>query len=75
MPTGYITIPVHCGIVFSIIPAIIGPMGDLFFSKVKREFEIKDFSSLLPAHGGLLDRIDSHVFATTITLLFMFLVI
>ncbi|CAJ1355563.1 unnamed protein product, partial [Effrenium voratum] len=40
-----------------------GCVGDLFFSAVKRRLGIKDYSRLLSSHGGLLDRIDSFMFA------------
>ena len=42
--------------------SVIGQLGDLFFSAIKRRFKIKDFSNLMPGHGGVLDRLDSIIF-------------
>lgn len=39
--------------------SIISTLGDLFFSSVKRNYEIKDFGNIMPGHGGILDRLDS----------------
>lgn len=47
-----------------------GVLGDLFVSKIKRTISIKDSSSLLPGHGGLLDRVDSYLLSFPILLLF-----
>lgn len=42
---------------------IFGNAGDLLFSAVKRKLDIKDFSNILPGHGGILDRFDNILFA------------
>ena len=43
--------------------ALAAPVGDLFESALKRDAEVKDAGRLLGAHGGMLDRLDAHLFA------------
>jgi phosphatidate cytidylyltransferase len=50
----------------SLLLALIGQLGDLFESMLKRRAQIKDSSGILPGHGGLLDRLDSLLFTVPV---------
>lgn len=49
-------------LMITLILSSLGQLGDLFFSAVKRNHDIKDFSNIMPGHGGVLDRLDSIIF-------------
>lgn len=51
---------------YGIAGGIVTELGDLAFSLIKREYGVKDYGSLLPGHGGMLDRFDSMVFAAPV---------
>ena len=61
-------------LIISLVIPFVGTLGDLFFSSVKRHFDIKDFGVLLKSHGGVLDRMDSILFACIVGTLIVALI-
>jgi phosphatidate cytidylyltransferase len=62
-------------IVISLFCAVFGTLGDLLESKLKRMANVKDSGSLMPGHGGFLDRFDSMLVAIPFVFVYYFLLI
>ena len=58
-------------VLIGILLSIIGQIGDFSASSIKRYVGIKDFSNLIPGHGGMLDRIDSVIFIAPFAYMFL----
>lgn len=68
---GYV---VHC-LLIGLIASIAGQLGDLTASIFKRKIGIKDYGTLIPGHGGMLDRVDSVLFTAPVVYYYIMFVI
>jgi phosphatidate cytidylyltransferase len=62
-PAHHSYVSVGNSIALGAIIAVVGPLGDLFESGLKRDMQVKDSGRLLRGHGGMLDRLDAPLFA------------
>ncbi|MDD3044870.1 MAG: phosphatidate cytidylyltransferase [Candidatus Delongbacteria bacterium] len=58
-------------LILSAVISVLGQAGDLFESKLKRDFNFKDSSKIIPGHGGILDRFDSLIFISPAVYIFV----
>lgn len=58
-------------IFITVFLSLVGQLGDLVFSSIKRYYDKKDFSEIIPGHGGILDRFDSLIFITLAFIIIM----
>jgi phosphatidate cytidylyltransferase len=65
-------VPFWVGIVLGVSLVAVGTCGDLVESMIKRDIGIKDMSSFLPGHGGVMDRLDSLLFAAPVAWMIMY---
>jgi phosphatidate cytidylyltransferase len=61
-----VELPWAHGLALGALVATVAPFGDLAKSMVKRQLGVKDFSALIPGHGGMMDRIDSLLFVAPV---------
>lgn len=69
--TGMLSLPMFHSIMLAIVMDVAGVYGDLFESQWKRIYDIKDSGSIIPGHGGLLDRFDSTLLAMPVGALYL----
>ena len=61
--------------VIGLVGGLAGQIGDLFASMVKRHCGVKDFGSIFPGHGGMMDRLDSILFVTVFVYIYYLIIL
>jgi phosphatidate cytidylyltransferase len=75
MATQGLQAPVWVGLVLGVCLVAVATCGDLVESLIKRDLGIKDMSSFLPGHGGVMDRLDSLLLAAPVAWVIMYVLV
>ena len=67
------SLPVLDGLVLALLGGVLGQLGDLGESLLKRSFGVKDSGAIVPGHGGILDRVDALMVTSTLSYLYLVL--
>jgi len=60
-------------VILGLLCSVFGQIGDLFASVIKRQYGVKDFGSIMPGHGGILDRFDSVILVAPLVYYYLML--
>lgn len=70
-----VNIPVYHYIIIGAVCGVFSQFGDLVASSIKRYVGVKDYSNLIPGHGGILDRFDSILFSSVVVFFYLSLIL
>ena len=62
-------------LIIGMVCAVVTQIGDLIASLLKRSARVKDYGTLFPGHGGVMDRVDGLIFSSLVTLVSLFIMI
>ena len=62
-------------LIVAVITSVIGQIGDLIASALKRSARVKDYGTIFPGHGGVMDRVDGLIFNSLTVLISMFILL
>lgn len=73
-PIWHVSLPLWHLMIIGLVCGALGQIGDLFASSIKRWADVKDFGTLFPGHGGMMDRVDSVLLCAPVVFLYFYII-